>query len=266
MPQDLWDGVQAKLSGKRPGPKPQARVGSGYLLAGLLFDDRGNRMTPSHVKKKNGQRYRYCVSQALSQRRKDEAGSLGRIQARAIEGLVICRNLRLQSASGDTSAARSELPRFVARVESGDRKVAIALHKSALGIGIEDIRRRLGENHHVAEEQDAYLITLPIRIGNWGGETLLEGPNREAAIDAVHLDKHLVDALIKAMTWRDQLASGQVRRIEQIARREGCDESRVRHLLPLAFLAPDIIERILLGKQPCQVTLDRLVRMEVPAK
>ena len=273
VPQELWDSIQAKLSGKRAGPKPRARTGSSYLLAGLLFDDRGNRMTPSHVKKRNGQRYRYYVSQALLQRRRDQAGTLARVQAQAIDDLVNDRLGRLRLGSRDADAnetqrtlSSSNLQALVARIEVSSRRITIALRKAAIDLGMEVIRQRLGENHQIDEERDVYQLTVLIRISSWGGETVLEGPNGEAAIAAAHLDASLLNALVKAIGWREQMASGEVRRIEQIAHREGCDESHVRHLLGLAFLAPDIIERILLGKQPRQVTLDRLVRMDLPMR
>ena len=55
---------------------------------GKLFDDRGNPMTPSYAIKK-GVRYRYYVSSVLNQGRKEEAGSLPRVAAEAVERLVI---------------------------------------------------------------------------------------------------------------------------------------------------------------------------------
>ena len=59
---------------------------SGALLQGKLFDDKGNRMSPS-FSSKNGVRYRFYVSTAL-RGRKHKAGSVTRISAPEIEGLV----------------------------------------------------------------------------------------------------------------------------------------------------------------------------------
>src|SRR6185437_11579326 len=56
-------------------------------LAGKLFDDRGNRMSPSHAAK-DGRRWRYYVSQAVLQGRKHEAGSVARVPALEIERRV----------------------------------------------------------------------------------------------------------------------------------------------------------------------------------
>ena len=60
---------------------------SDALLAGKLFDDRGNRMSPSHAAK-GGRRWRYYVSQAILQGRKHEAGSVARVPALEIEARV----------------------------------------------------------------------------------------------------------------------------------------------------------------------------------
>jgi hypothetical protein len=54
--------------------------GSAAILTGRLFDDRGNRMSPTHTNKQ-GARYRYYVSHALLQNRKAEAGSIARVPA-----------------------------------------------------------------------------------------------------------------------------------------------------------------------------------------
>src|SRR5260370_11839160 len=55
---------------------------------GRIFDDRGNRMTPSHSNKA-GVRYRYYVSHALLQRRKDEAGGVARVPAAQVEATIV---------------------------------------------------------------------------------------------------------------------------------------------------------------------------------
>src|SRR6476660_7053213 len=69
---DLFDAVQAKLSEQVNNHKT-ARMKSEALLAGRIFDDRGNRMTPSHVRKR-GIKYRYYLSSAMLQGQPDRAG------------------------------------------------------------------------------------------------------------------------------------------------------------------------------------------------
>jgi site-specific DNA recombinase len=59
--QELWDAVQVQLAGNAAQRKAGGRIAQPSLLAGMLFDGDGNRMTPSHAVKK-GTRYRYYVS------------------------------------------------------------------------------------------------------------------------------------------------------------------------------------------------------------
>ena len=60
---------------------------SPHLLTGLIFDGVGNRMSPVHTLKK-GVRYRYYVSQAVAQCRKEEAGAIARVPAPDVEAMV----------------------------------------------------------------------------------------------------------------------------------------------------------------------------------
>src|SRR6202035_4622722 len=84
--QETWDRVQLLLAehARRTAGNCQ---NSDALLAGKLFDDCGNRMSPSHAAK-SGRRWRYYVSQAVLQGRKHEAGSVARAPALEIEARV----------------------------------------------------------------------------------------------------------------------------------------------------------------------------------
>src|SRR6266571_5835787 len=85
--QELWNAVVAKLAAQGV-ERRRERVASGALLIGRIFDDRGNRMSPTYTVRKQS-RYRYYVSQAVLQGRTDEAGSLARIGATEIEQIVV---------------------------------------------------------------------------------------------------------------------------------------------------------------------------------
>jgi hypothetical protein len=80
---DVFEAVQAKLSEQVNGHKA-ARMKSEALLIGRIFDDRGNRMSPSHARK-GGVKYRYYLSSALLQGMAGAAGSVRRVPAADIE-------------------------------------------------------------------------------------------------------------------------------------------------------------------------------------
>ena len=85
--QATFDRVQQLLATKSNGRKVK-RSDSGALLLGKLYDDKGNRMSPS-FSSKNGVRYRFYVSSAVLRGRKAAAGSVGRIAAAEIESAVL---------------------------------------------------------------------------------------------------------------------------------------------------------------------------------
>jgi site-specific DNA recombinase len=84
---ESWNRVQ-RLLAEHAQDRAGSRQDSDALLAGKLFDDRGNRMSPSHATKR-GRRYRYYVSQAILQGRKADAGSVARVPAKELERRVV---------------------------------------------------------------------------------------------------------------------------------------------------------------------------------
>jgi hypothetical protein len=269
LPRALWDQVQAKLDAGRRTDPVKLRSRGNYLLAGLIYDDRGNRMTPSHVKKRNGQRYRYYLSQALLQHRKEAAGSLPRIAAPAIEELVADRVARLTpsrvtGSTQDVTADADTVRRAILHVEVGKQRVTINLGSAAIKVDAQTARLRLPAGDKVEQRGDTLSVEIAIRLKNWGGETVIEGPNGAAAVATAHLDRNLIKAIIRAHEWRDALACGTAKSFRAIARNAGCTEGYVRQIVELAFLAPEITTSILRGTQARQITVDRLVRQPIP--
>jgi hypothetical protein len=78
--------VQGKLAAQAVAPRYRLR-GSPALLTGRIFDECGNRMSPTHANK-HGARYRYYISQATLQNKPQASGSVSRIPAAEVEALV----------------------------------------------------------------------------------------------------------------------------------------------------------------------------------
>ncbi|HKF60586.1 MAG TPA: hypothetical protein VKB42_04440, partial [Dongiaceae bacterium] len=77
-------------------------------------------------------------------------------------------------------------------------------------------------------------------------------------------DPKLVLLLADAHRWLDDLVTGRAASLRELARRYNRDKGEVSRTLPLAFLAPDIVEAILQGHQPVQITPHRLKRSRLP--
>ena len=87
LDRDLFEAVQARLAANGVARTLRLRGVAG-ILAGRIYDDGGNRMSPTHSNKL-GVRYRYYVSRALLRSRGDETGSIPRVPAPEIEQLVV---------------------------------------------------------------------------------------------------------------------------------------------------------------------------------
>src|SRR5215813_13109951 len=86
----LWDAVQAQLASNAAQRNDGGKARQPSLLAGMLFDGDGNRMTPSHAVKKDT-RYRYYVSRSLITKDRAATSAGLRIPAAEIEHLVSSR-------------------------------------------------------------------------------------------------------------------------------------------------------------------------------
>ena len=120
----LFDAVQAKLNEQATNHKT-IRMQSEALLAGRIFDDRGNRMSPTHARK-GSIKYRYYLSSALLQGAAERAGSVRRVPAAEIDALV-ARSVRDRLDLSEPMDDRAFVGRHVARVEVQREQLLIEL-------------------------------------------------------------------------------------------------------------------------------------------
>jgi hypothetical protein len=110
---EVFDRVQAILA-EWTVQRTLKRGNSPHLLTGLIFDHRGNPMSPTHANKKSV-RYRYYTSHALLQRRKEEAGSVPRLSGPDVEELV-CECLRRGRAAEPATSDKELVTQNVVKV------------------------------------------------------------------------------------------------------------------------------------------------------
>ena len=84
---DVFDQVQALIDANAPGRKQVANQSSSHLLTGLLFDETGDALSPTHANKK-GKRYSYYTSHRLKSARASRSGGW-RLAAYQIENAVL---------------------------------------------------------------------------------------------------------------------------------------------------------------------------------
>jgi DNA invertase Pin-like site-specific DNA recombinase len=101
----LWEAVQTKLATNRTNRRIGTDAEAPSLLAGLLFDARGERMSPTHTRNNKGTRYRYYISQALIKGRRAGASNGRRVPAGEVENFVEGRFCAFLQSAPELSAA-----------------------------------------------------------------------------------------------------------------------------------------------------------------
>ena len=212
-----------------------ARSPTPAILTGLIFDDRGNPMTPSHASKK-GVRYRYYVSHALLQGRKSAAGSIARVSAPDMESLVI-------------EAVREQFP---SDLENSDHDLfrkhvrRIVVHRQLL-----EIFTGSDDPNQLTRLTTPFIPNGPRRKG------ITSSPSGHEFIDAETRDI-LLKAISRSHLWMRSILDGKMASFDEVAAAENLGERYVRRLAVLAYLSPKIIQAIADGVAPNGMTVSGL--------
>jgi site-specific DNA recombinase len=238
--QDLWDRVQQSLRNHLGAARTEkTRQSSEALLAGKLFDDRGNRMSPTWARK-GSKRWRYYVSQAALQGDKSKAGSIVRVPAAEVEALV---TEAVGKQSADRPASQTDIRDRIDRVAIGGTAIQIELSEGT--------------------EAGEKTLTLPwTRPSPYRRREIIQGAN-DATNGARPMRANaraiLIEALSNAHRWLDELQSDPRQTLATLASQEGKSERSIRMTVSLAFLAPDIIKAAVEGRLPRGYGLKRLI-------
>ena len=205
--------------------RTKQRQQSGALLAGLLYDDRGNRMSPSFSTKR-GARYPFYISTALHGR-KSQAGSVPRVPAAEIEAAVMIALREQSTNNGDATGltARKLVEQTIERVIVKPKQLMISLKAN-------------GKNRPEPIE----IAWSPTKRRN-----LVSIDERSRNVPEPSVNPELVQAVVRAHVWRKQLTDGVYDSIEALAHAVDLHPKVVRKAIQLAFLAPVVTRTILRG-------------------
>ena len=267
--QVLWDQVQQHLSGNRIGNKTRSRKTEPSPLMGKLFDVSGERLVPVHANKK-GRRYRYYISQGLGNGTKEDATSGWRLPAQEMDKTIVQAVLTIfqdREAIGatlsDAGIAGTYLPAALKIVENVEATTAIEKFVDRVELHPDGIHLTLSLASLVPNSNASLTITrdIPMQMKRRGVEMRLVISN----MNVVSTDPTLIKTIAQAHAWMQEFLSGKVKNLSEIATRENIDKGTFSRMMNLAFLAPDIVEAIMSGHQPAELTVQRLVRqVELP--
>ena len=244
----LFDAVQTKLDGQVRRYK-QKRTRSDAILAGRLFDDHGQRMTPTHTRK-GATKYRYYVSCALVQGQSEEAGSISRISAPEIEALVT-KSVRDQLGLSVDLDDKALVQNHVTRVD---------LRPNRLVIDLVEMKGTKGKQRPSPQRLEVPWRKTPSARRR---EILLpETPSSHPARPIRSENRALLIASIaKGRRWLNELMTEPAITVEAIGQREDYSVRKVNMTISLAFLAPDLVKAAIEGRLPYGMGVTRLCEL-----
>jgi resolvase-like protein/recombinase len=285
----LWQEVQQALAANRF--DRGASMGNHHLslLAGLIYDAYGELMTPSHAIKK-GARYRYYVSKSLLTGDKEATKRGQRIPAAYVEALVTSRiqtwladpvaMLNAIQCCGADAVAQKRLLDEAARLAGSWQALdaerlravlravvtGIQIHCDRIDVTLDQMgialwldakdQRQFAQPRGDDRERHLMVLTIPARLKRTGIEIrmVIDDGSEPANVDAV-----LVRLLLRAHAICARLIEEASLPLKEIAAEEGISSSYATRLLRLVFLALDIVTPILNGRNPPQLTANRLM-------
>lgn len=272
-----WDTLQERLAAEAARSRGHANAVERSPLVGKLFDETGDRLTPSHSRK-NGKRLRYYISRRLINDKRERHPDAWRLPARDLE-TGIARILRdhlkkptvLTDLIRDLSAAEipglQEKLRYLANDCDPEGSVdlwAQLLRRADLQQG--SILLRL--DRKVLAER---LCILPDRIESAARrisasfQTQRRGVEARIVLGAAvpQVDPVLAKNILTAQRWYAAIKAGSS--FGDLAAREKTTTSRIQQMIGLALLAPDVLDQVAAGSQPVSFTSEWFKRRQLPA-
>jgi len=286
---EMWTAVQDQLASKARRHRSKVDAAEPSLLAGMLTDGQGNRFTPSHAVR-SGRRYRYYVSAAPITETGEDRTPVLRLSAQEVEDAVIrilvealTRPVRLLEGFGTSGTPADQIrkmlaraPRLAAALSGSPRNRAKFVRSLVEKVIVDEktirIKMRpsalLGRDGPSPASEDpnsgAIELTAAVAFKRRGVETKLMLPGLDQPNHSGRRDPALIKAIARGRAWFDELVTGRALSLQALAERDGITRRYIRRLVGLAFLSPELVEAILQGRQPVELTATRLTELDLP--
>jgi hypothetical protein len=174
------------------------------------------------------------------------------------------REASSQWLEGDPNQVRRVLNHLIDRITIQPDRVELFVVRQhlreAMLKGLETLPVKFTRSKRKQRPDDVLCLTIEARFNRSNGEMRLlvaPRPGEEVPADPV---SSLLKAVARSRNWYDQLIEGEVEGQRSLARQTGLDEHYANRILRCAFLAPDIVEAILDGRQPANLGIERLLK------
>lgn len=279
---EVFDSIQNILRQNRVVKKCGMNSESCSLLAGKIFDNKGNKMTPSHSNTRK-RKYRYYVSQPTLKNNKTGSGSVDKIPAGEIEKFVVqvikefltdLKKLQKHIAQFDLSRQKEILntvknienfsePKFIrailSKVVISKESVEITLCEKMLLKTLENLTLKIEPLEESKSETATPIVILKevkiTKTSQSGNVLIVNSGNEQKPIP----NPYLINALVKSHYYHKLLLEGKAKSVKEIQELEGlADNTYIKDILKLKFIPPKLTEEILNGTQPKDLSVQKI--------
>lgn len=268
----MFGAVQARLEANSRKHKNGGHAKQPNLLAGLLVDADGTKLTASHTVK-DGKRYRYYVGTRIEQGQpkpwrlpahKVERAVVGRIQRfladrQAVTSVLGSGSLKahgfkeaiwaakqLSMQISQTATQRETLLKLAKQIRVSDAQITVDILLAALIPDGPASRQKPVHQLKIPVEQHHRARSTSIVVAKADGHETQSKPA-------------LIKAIARGVTWFEELATGRIETVKAIAKRERVTDRYVSQMIDLAFLSPRIVEKVISSGRDVNVSTKELV-------
>jgi site-specific DNA recombinase len=286
VPRELWDAVQTQLESNREQRRLGGRSKEASLLAGMVLDGEGQRLTPSHTVKA-GRRYRYYLGRTGEPTKSTEGSGRARricVPAHDLERLVTAEWQALLVAPDLDIQLEIDTPQISAMVRTAGQRLSQAwpdlslsqqrraLLTAGLSVTVERTQLRLAfacdglralldgtphplTRHAGMDDTQKVLRVVDAAVIRLYGETRILEEQTDAKARAVApMHQALLRAIAQGRVWHQKLIAGEVD-LPTLASGAGVSKRHIKRNLQCAWLAPDLIEGLLEGRASPRLSL-----------
>ncbi len=279
---EIFEKVQKLLYENKVDKTCGVKSSSNSLLAGLIYDDLGNKMTPSHSNN-HGRRYRYYISRAL--KNNEETGSVSKVPAGEVEQFIVETTKeflkdkeQIQNIVSEYKIRKQNKLIYTAQNiqdYSEPKLIRTIIHKIMVsknlieitynGASIKKVLNALANNQEIVISDKSEELTPIVTSKN----IKITQPSRNDNIlilnakeyDTSAPNPYLVNAIVKSFYYHKQIQTGKT--IEDLQAEEGLKDSKyIRNILNLKYISPKLTEQILNGTQPKELSLQKLINLK----
>ena len=107
--------------------------------------------------------------------------------------------------------------------------------------------------------ENTIRVVIPLTVRKKNGRPKILPPADHVPAEARMQDAHVLRAIARAWNWRRKLERGEASTIADIAKADRVSDQYVGRTMRLAYLAPDVLEKLLIHRTPPSLSLNELV-------